>query len=71
MPGAYRIVLAVDGREFAQNIRIEPDPVISEVVTAFQDVSVADDDEEEKEEGELELEQERERLILERLEKIL
>jgi hypothetical protein len=30
--GAYRIVLTVDGKEFAQNLRVENDPIVSDSV---------------------------------------
>jgi photosystem II stability/assembly factor-like uncharacterized protein len=61
--GTYRVVLTVDGEEFAQTLRIEPDPVISDAVAADDQPVV--DDEEEEEEREREMEQERERDLLE------
>jgi S1-C subfamily serine protease/photosystem II stability/assembly factor-like uncharacterized protein len=70
-PGTYRIVLNVDGQEFAQNIRVEPDPLIADVVTAFQDALAEEESEREERharEAELEEEQEREREIRDRKE---
>ena len=50
--------MTVDGEEFAQTLRVEPDPVVAEAVTAYDEQPVID---EEEEEHEIELEQERER----------
>jgi len=66
MPGTYRIVLNVDGEEFAQTIRVEPDPLISNVVTTFHEASELEENERNERrarEAELEQEQERERPI--------
>ncbi len=48
-PGDYRIVLTVDGKEFSQKLRVEPDPVIADALMA-EDVPVMQDEEEEEEE---------------------
>lgn len=74
MPGTYRIVLSVDGEEFAQTIRVEPDPLIPDVATTFHEAAEAEANErEERHERELELEQEqeRERHLRDREEKII
>ena len=60
-PGTYRVVLTVDGEEFAQNLRIDPDPVVSDAVSVLGDQTGLDEDEEEEEEHEREMEEEEER----------
>lgn len=45
-PGMYRVVLTVNGEEYSQGIKVEPDPVVPDAVAAPPDRS---DDEEEKE----------------------
>ena len=54
-PGAYRVVLTVDGEEYTQTLRVEADPVVSNAV-------MSDDgpngDEEEEEELDRKMEQE-------------
>jgi S1-C subfamily serine protease/photosystem II stability/assembly factor-like uncharacterized protein len=52
-PGAYRIVLTVDGREFAQTLHVEADPIVAESTMA-EESSDADEEEEEEEERERE-----------------
>jgi photosystem II stability/assembly factor-like uncharacterized protein len=36
-PGMYRVVLAVDGKEYTQGLRVEVDPVLSPTVLAAED----------------------------------
>ena len=48
-PGTYRVVLNVDGKEFAQNLRVEADPVVTDAVAGI-DEPYADTQEEEEEE---------------------
>ncbi len=48
-PGTYRVVLTVDGKEFAQNLRVEADPVVADAVAGI-DQPYADTEEEEEEE---------------------
>jgi hypothetical protein len=58
--GAYRVVLTVDGQEFAQTIRVRPDPILPEIGVTddeFNEGRVADEREE------LEYEEEEERDI--------
>jgi hypothetical protein len=43
-PGAYRVVLTVDGKEFSQKLRVEPDPVVADALMA-EDVPVMQDEE--------------------------
>jgi len=46
--GAYRIILTVDGKEFAQNLRVENDPVVSDsMVMASNSPDIGDEDEDE------------------------
>jgi len=45
-PGTYRVVLTVDGEQFAQNLRVEPDPVVTDAVPG-DDQPALDDEEEE------------------------
>jgi photosystem II stability/assembly factor-like uncharacterized protein len=33
-PGLYRVILSVDGQDYAQNIRIEPDPVTPQAIAS-------------------------------------
>ncbi len=61
--GTYRIVLTVDGEEFAQNLRVEPDPVVTDAVTT-DDQPVMD--EEEEEDQKLEMQRERDRREIDR-----
>jgi hypothetical protein len=60
--GTYRIVLSVDGKELAQTLHVQPDPVVA-------DASIADENEnaseEQEEEEEMEREQEHQREIRE------
>jgi hypothetical protein len=54
-PGLYRVILSVDGQEFAQNLRVEPDPVAPQQMIAPE--RDGDEEEEEMEErGEKEIE---------------
>jgi hypothetical protein len=55
--GTYRIVMTVDGKEFAQTLHVQPDPVVADAVMADENES-ADEDEEEEEEREREHERE-------------
>jgi hypothetical protein len=48
-PGAYRVVLTVDGKEFSQKLQVERDPVVADALMA-EDVPVLDDEEEEEQE---------------------
>ncbi|HKD38571.1 MAG TPA: hypothetical protein VKB78_17285, partial [Pirellulales bacterium] len=48
-PGAYRVVLTVDGKEFTQKLQVERDPVVADALMA-EDVPVLQDEEEEEEE---------------------
>ncbi len=64
-PGTYRVVLTVDGKEYAQNLRVEADPVVTDAVAGI-DEPYADTQEEEEEEmgqpgGAMEEEREQER----------
>jgi hypothetical protein len=43
-PGLYRVILTVDGQEFAQNLRVEPDPVAPQ-----QQIAPEKENEEERE----------------------
>jgi hypothetical protein len=56
-PGTYRVVLTVDGKELAQNLRIEADPTLPVGVT------VADPQPEEGEEEEEEIHEQGGRII--------
>jgi photosystem II stability/assembly factor-like uncharacterized protein len=47
-PGTYRVVLTVDGKEFAQNLRVEADPIVADAVAGI-DQPYADTEEEEEE----------------------
>ena len=47
-PGTYRVVLTVDGQEFTQTVRIEPDP--DAPVTADEETLVDQEDTDEEEE---------------------
>src|SRR5207237_1102508 len=58
--GTYRIVLSVDGKELAQTLHVQPDPVVSDAVTADEDENAS---EEQEEEEEMEREQEHQREI--------
>jgi hypothetical protein len=53
-PGLYRVVLTVDGKEFSQTIRVEPDPNGPMIELADDDDEMNDEDEPEAmtEEGE-------------------
>ncbi len=37
-PGLYRVVLTVDGKEFAHTLRVEPDPVLGNIATSENEV---------------------------------
>ena len=56
MPGTYKLVLTVDGKEYVQSVRVEPDPTIAagEVIAAEAFLMREDADEEEEEEEEKE-----------------
>ena len=56
-PGAYCLVLNVDGKEFSQTLRVDADPVVADSTMASNDSEL---DENEEEEEELEREQVRE-----------
>jgi uncharacterized membrane protein YgcG len=58
--GAYRVVLTVDGQEFAQTVRVQSDPVVPEVSSANEELAEEDEAEENEE---MEHEEERERDI--------
>jgi photosystem II stability/assembly factor-like uncharacterized protein len=49
-PGEYRVVLSVDGKEYAQNLRVEPDPVVADAVMAEDQPILQDEEEEEEQE---------------------
>jgi hypothetical protein len=44
-------VLSVDGEDFAQNLRVEADPVISDAVPADEQPADMDEEEEEEQNG--------------------
>jgi len=49
-PGAYRVILTVDGQDIAQTLRVEADPVVSDsVVMASNTPDLGEEDEEEEE----------------------
>ena len=48
-PGTYRVVLSVDGEEFAQNVRVEPDPIVSDALMTGEQPGLDEDEEEEME----------------------
>jgi hypothetical protein len=39
-PGTYRVVLTVDGAEFAQSLRVEPDPVLPGAIASPEEPTV-------------------------------
>ncbi len=49
-PGAYRIVLTVDGKEFAQTLKVESDPIVADSVAAIDEPYRNDEEEEEEQE---------------------
>lgn len=51
-PGNYRLVLVVDGEEFSQTARIDPDPNLPPGQIAEEEEVMAEENEEEEEEGE-------------------
>jgi hypothetical protein len=56
-PGAYRLVLNVDGKEFSQTLKVDADPVVADSTMASNESEL---DENEEEEEEMEREQTRE-----------
>src|SRR5207247_3853687 len=46
-PGDYRVVLVVDGQEFAQSLRVEADPTVpnSDVIAGEEEIDQSDEDE--------------------------
>jgi photosystem II stability/assembly factor-like uncharacterized protein len=50
-PGAYRVVLTVDGKEYAQNLRVEADPVVADALMAEDQPILQDEEEEEREQA--------------------
>ncbi|MFL6183195.1 MAG: hypothetical protein ACJ73J_12940, partial [Actinomycetes bacterium] len=48
-PGSYRIVLNVDGKEFAQTLRVDADPVVAESTMASNESELDENEEEEEE----------------------
>ncbi len=48
-PGSYRIILTVDGKELAQTLRIDPDPLIAESTMATNESELDENEEEEME----------------------
>jgi hypothetical protein len=47
-PGSYRIILNVDGKEFSQTLRIDPDPLIAESTMATNESELDENEEEEE-----------------------
>jgi len=43
--GTYRVVLTVEGAEFAQNLRIEPDPIVPDTVMSVEEVEAIEEEE--------------------------
>jgi photosystem II stability/assembly factor-like uncharacterized protein len=58
-PGLYRVVLNVDGQDYTQNLRVEPDPVLPPNLIASDKI----DDEEDDEMEEMEREEREPRVI--------
>jgi hypothetical protein len=48
-PGIYRVILTVDGQEFTQTVRVDPDPTLPNHILAAQgEGAIPDEDEEEE-----------------------
>ena len=48
-PGNYRIVLTVDGKEYSQTVRVDPDPNLPPGQIAEEELVMPEEEEEEEE----------------------